>query len=281
MAAVSYAQDPVALTDRELSQIATLVKAKAGITLTQAKRPLIVARLHKRLKHLRLHSYGEYLKVLETDKSGAELTTFLDALTTNHTYFFREEQHFAILAKRVVPEWRATGRSNTMRIWCAASSSGQEPYSIAMTLADQPAPVSFTMLASDLSTKVLAQAARGVYRMADVRDLPRDLLKRHFERGMGEQEGFVRVSAALRRNIAYRQVNLLEQGPEGEPFDVIFCRNVMIYFESDVQQRVVAMLERHLVPGGYLFISHSESLNNITHGLEWVAPAAYRKAPHA
>ncbi|MBP8273604.1 MAG: protein-glutamate O-methyltransferase CheR [Acidobacteria bacterium] len=281
MATGGHSFEPVALGDRELARIATLVRTKAGITLTPAKRPLIIARLQKRLRHLKLKSYADYLTLLETDTSGAELTTFLDALTTNHTYFFREEQHFDLLAKVVAPEWRKTHPSGPIKIWCAACSSGQEPYTIAMTLADMPTPLPFTMLASDLSTKVLEKASTGVYRMEDVRGLPVELLRRHFERGMGEQSGLARVSAALRKPITYKQINLLEQGPGGQPFDVIFCRNVMIYFESDVQQRVVAMLERHLAPGGYLFVSHSESLNSVQHGLKWIAPAAYRKPLHA
>jgi chemotaxis protein methyltransferase CheR len=281
MATGGHSFEPVALGDRELARIATLVRTKAGITLTPAKRPLIIARLQKRLRHLKLKSYADYLTLLETDTSGAELTTFLDALTTNHTYFFREEQHFDLLAKVVAPEWRKTHPTGPIKIWCAACSSGQEPYTIAMTLADMPTPLPFTMLASDLSTKVLEKASTGVYRMEDVRGLPVELLRRHFERGMGEQSGLARVSAALRKPITYKQINLLEQGPGGQPFDVIFCRNVMIYFESDVQQRVVAMLERHLAPGGYLFVSHSESLNSVQHGLKWIAPAAYRKPLHA
>ena len=281
MAAPAHSLEPVLLGDRELAQISTLVRTKAGITLTPAKRPLIIARLQKRLRHLQLRSYADYMKVLETDSTGEELTSFLDALTTNHTYFFREEQHFELLAKSVVPEWRKTQPSGPLKMWCAACSSGQEPYTIAMTLADMPAPPPYTMLASDLSTKVLEKASSGVYRMEDVRGLPVDLLRRHFERGVGAQNGLARVSAALRKNITYRQINLLEQGPGGPPFDVIFCRNVMIYFETDVQQRVVSMLERHLAPGGYLFVSHSESLNGVEHGLKWIAPAAYRKPPYA
>lgn len=281
MASVGYTLEGVTLGDKELAQISNLVRTKAGIALTPAKRPLIIARLQKRLRHLQLRSYAEYMKVLESDTSGEELTSFLDALTTNHTYFFREEQHFELLASGVVPEWRKRNPSGPLRMWCAACSSGQEPYTIAMTLADMPQPVPFTMLASDLSTKVLEKASSGVYRMEDVRGLPADILRRHFERGIGAQSGLARVSAALRKPITYRQINLLEEGPGGQPFDVIFCRNVMIYFEADVQQRVVTMLERHLAPGGYLFVSHSESLNAVSHGLKWFAPAAYRKPPHA
>jgi chemotaxis protein methyltransferase CheR len=280
MAAGGHSFEPVALKDRELSRIAALVRTKAGITLTEAKRPLIIARLQKRLRHLALDSYSDYLEALEADSSGEELTSFLDALTTNHTFFFREEQHFALLASEVVPAWRKQRRVGPLRIWCAACSSGQEPYTISMTLADMPDPPAFTMLASDLSTRVLEKAAKGVYKMEDVQTLPKDILKRHFERGVGQQAGLARVAAPLRAPISYRQINLLEQGPEGM-FDVIFCRNVMIYFETDVQQRVVAMLERHLEPGGYLFISHSESLNGVDHGLKWTAPAAYRRPLHA
>jgi chemotaxis protein methyltransferase CheR len=149
-----------------------------------------------------------------------------------------------------------------------------------MTLADLPTTVPFEILASDLSTKVLQQAASGVYRMSDVQGLPVDILKRHFQKGTGAQDGLVRVSPALRSRISFRQINLLESGPGGK-FDVIFCRNVMIYFEADVQQRVVSMLERHLAPGGYFFIAHSESINTLKHGLTWFAPSAYRKAPGA
>ena len=281
MRAAAHSLEAVALGDRELAQISTLVRTKAGITLTPAKCPLIIARLQKGLRALSLASYTDYLKLLETDTSGEELTLFLDALTTNHTYFFREEQHFELLAKSVIPEWRKTHPSGPLKMWCAACSSGQEPYTLAMTIADMPNPVPYTMLASDLSTKVLQKASTGVYRMEDVRGLPLDLLRRHFERGVGAQDGLARVSAALRKNITYKQINLLEEGPGGQPFDVIFCRNVMIYFETDVQQRVVSMLERHLAPGGYLFVSHSESLNGVSHGLKWIAPAAYRRPPHA
>jgi chemotaxis protein methyltransferase CheR len=147
-----------------------------------------------------------------------------------------------------------------------------------MTVAETLGDVSrMRLLASDLSTKALATARAGVYRMERVSTIPKDLLRKYFERGMGAQDGLARVAAPLRRAIEYRQLNLLEIGDLSERFDVIFCRNVMIYFDRHVQQRVVSMLERHLAPGGYLFISHSESLNGITHGMKWVAPAVYQR----
>ncbi len=140
----------------------------------------------------------------------------------------------------------------------------------------EPRP-SFSVLASDISTKALAAAQRGVYKLAVVDSLPRDLLRRYFEKGVGEQQGLARISADVRRLVDFRHLNFLEIGDLGERFDVIFCRNVMIYFDLAVQQRVVSMLERHLRPNGHLLISHSESLNGVTHQLRWVAPAIYQR----
>ena len=267
------------LSDRELATIVALVYERAGIRLHDGKRELVTARLQKRLRHLGLGSYREYLQYLEADQSGDEMVAFLDAIATNHTYFFREEQHFALLRDRIVPALEARPGRQAVGIWSAACSTGEEPYTLAITLADvlKDGADGFSMLASDLSTKALATARSGVYRMERVKDLPLDLLRRHFERGMGPQQGLARVSMALRRRIEFAQLNLLEIGDLGRRFDVIFCRNVMIYFDRIVQQRVVTMLERHLRPNAYLFISHSESLNGISHGLTWVAPAVYQR----
>ena len=267
------------LSDRELALIVRLVYARAGIRLHDGKRELVTARLQKRLRHLCLGSYREYLDYLERDNSGEEMVAFLDAIATNHTYFFREEQHFEFLRDRIVPDLQARPGRPTIDMWCAACSTGEEPYTLAITLADalKSGPEGFSMLASDLSTKALAAAKSAVYKMERVKGLPLDILRRHFERGMGPQEGLARVSPALRKSIQYAQLNLLEIGDLRRRFDVIFCRNVMIYFDRAVQQRVVTMLERHLRPDGYLFISHSESLNGISHGLQWVAPAVYQR----
>jgi chemotaxis protein methyltransferase CheR len=267
------------LSDRELAQIVALVYERAGIRLHDGKRELVTARLQKRLRHLGLGSYREYLHYLETDHSGEEMVAFLDAIATNHTYFFREEQHFAFLRERIVPTLEARPGRPAIDIWSAACSTGEEPFTLGITLADvlKDGAEGFTMLASDLSTKALATARGGIYKMERVKDLPLDVLRRHFERGMGPQQGLARVSASLRRRIEFAQLNLLEIGDLGRRFDVIFCRNVMIYFDRIVQQRVVTMLERHLRPNAYLFISHSESLNGISHGLKWVAPAVYQR----
>jgi chemotaxis protein methyltransferase CheR len=268
------------LSNKDLAFVIKLVYDRAGINLHEGKRELVAARLQKRLRFLGLSSYKEYLDFLQRDVSGDEMVAFLDAISTNHTYFFREEQHFAYLRETVVPELTG-GRAprGVIEGWSAACSSGEEPYTVAMTLAETlPSGTSgFKLLASDLSTKVLAVAKSGVYKMDRVKDIPLHILRRFFERGMGEQAGLARVVPDLRRTIDFTQLNLLEIGDLGRRFDFIFCRNVMIYFDVPVQQRVVSMLERHLRPRGYLFISHSESLNGISHGLRWVAPAVYQR----
>ncbi|MFN7914088.1 MAG: protein-glutamate O-methyltransferase CheR [Vicinamibacterales bacterium] len=271
---MSVVDADLVLTDRDMQRIATLVYERSGITLHDGKRPLVVARLQKRLRALSLDTFGQYLKFLENDRSGDELVLLLDSIATNHTYFFREEQHFKLLAERVVPEMRQQRRP--LEIWCAASSTGEEPYTIGMTLSSLEPPMDFRMVASDISTKALKAASAGVYKMASVEKLPIEQLRRYFEKGMGDSAGFARVKRDLRSKIDFRHINLLEVPTFDRKFDVIFCRNVMIYFDRAVQQRVVSALERNLRPGGYLFISHSESLNGITHGLRWIAPAAYK-----
>jgi chemotaxis protein methyltransferase CheR len=269
------------LSDRELQTITRLVYEKSGITLGDAKRPLIVARLQKRLRAGSFASFAEYLKHVDGDASGDELTALLDAIATNHTSFFRESQHFDFLAARVVPEWLERGNGASLTGWSAPCSTGEEPYSIMMALLEcVPATDHDRMRieACDLSTKAVRAARAGVYPLARVEGLPRPLLQKYFERGLGEQDGLARVRQVVRSRVQIRVQNLLEIGHGERRFDFIFCRNVMIYFDRAVQQRVVAMLEQHLAPGGYLFIAHSESLNGVRHGLEWVAPAIYRGA---
>ena len=264
------------LTEADLRTICKLVYERSGITLHDGKRELVVARLQKRLRHHRLASFKEYLRLVEGDRSGEELVALLDAIATNHTSFFREAQHFEILRRDVLPALSGDGRREPLAGWSAACSTGEEPYTIAITLLEAGC-ASFTLLASDLSTKALAIARRGVYRLDRVHDIPQPLLRQYFEKGLGAQDGLARVGANLRRFITFDHLNLLEVESLGRQFQFIFCRNVMIYFDKRVQQRVVSMLQRHLGPGGYLFISHSESLNGVAHQLQWVAPAVYRK----
>jgi chemotaxis protein methyltransferase CheR len=262
------------LRDAELQQIARLVYSQSGITLGGGKKALVAARLQKRLRAGGFPSYRAYLSHLEADTSGHELSALLDAVATNHTSFFREEEHFGFLTHTVVPPLRARG---SIRCWSAACSTGEEPVTLALTLLEAMPGADVRVLASDLSRKALADAAAGVYPMTRTSNIPRGLLAKYFERGLGADDGRARVGAALRRTISYRRMNLLEIGTMPEKYDVIFCRNVMIYFDLPVQQRVVENLERQLAPGGYLFIAHSESLNGVRHHLRWVAPAVYQR----
>jgi chemotaxis protein methyltransferase CheR len=277
--------DPPPLSDRDLAAIISLVYRKSGITLHEGKRALVLARLQKRLRATGARTFADYLKLVERDQSGDELVMLLDAIATNHTSFFREAEHFSFLTQQILPEWvaahsGAAGSFEPFEIWSAACSSGEEPYTLAMTLT-QALPererTRFRILASDLSTKALKAAEAAVYRIEKVRNLPIEILRAYFEKGLGAQDGWARIQPQVKRHVEFRQINLLEAGQAGRTFPVIFCRNVMIYFDRPVQQRVVANLEQQLKPGGYLFISHSESLNGITHGLRWVAPAVYQR----
>ena len=277
-ASVGTAPDP---SDRDLEAITRLVYEKSGIALHAGKRALVTARLQKRVKQGGFATFAQYLKHVLGDTSGDELTTLLDAIATNHTSFFREAQHFEFLRDVVLPPLAARGAGTPILGWSAACSTGEEPYNIAMTCLDrlgEEACRRVRLLASDMSTKALKAARTGVYKAERVEDVPIETLRTHFQKGLGAQHGTVRVSPRVQQLVEFRQINLLHP-PPGQPFDFIFCRNVMIYFDQQVQQRVVQALERRLAPGGYLFISHSESLNGTSHGLTWVAPAVYRRGP--
>jgi len=278
MASLMTAADAIATlepTERDLSAIIQLVYQRSGISLHHGKRELVTARLQKRVRAGGFPSFAAYLAHVKADRSGQAMTTLLDAIATNHTHFFRESKHFDILVEHV-DQLKARSRDAAVDGWSAACSTGEEPYTILMQLREA-GHESTRLLASDISTKALAKARAGVYPMARVADVPLPLLRRYFEKGLGEQEGLARVALSLRQQVDFRALNLLEIASLGRQFDFIFCRNVMIYFDKPIQQRVVTMLERHLKPGGCLFIAHSESLNGIVHGLEPLQPAVFRK----
>jgi chemotaxis protein methyltransferase CheR len=267
------------LSDRDLAVIVRLVYEKSGITLHAGKRALIVSRLQKRLATGGFGDFREYVRNLQDDPSGEEVAALLDAIATNHTSFFREPQHFAFLAEVALP--RLTGRREGRPIlgWSAACSTGEEAYTIAMTMFEQlgeDAGRRMRLLASDLSSKALARARAGVYKAERVADLPRHLVTKYFVKRSGAA-GDVQVADSLRRIIEFRRLNLLRPPPPGPPLDFIFCRNVMIYFDREVQQRVVQALAERLAPGGFLFTSHAESLNGLRHGLTWIAPSIWRR----
>jgi chemotaxis protein methyltransferase CheR len=213
---------------------------------------------------------------VQRDAGGELECDFLDAITTNHTSFFREPAHFDFLRQRILPELQ---RRTEYTIWSAACSSGEEPYSIAVTLLEESggSPVRGQVLATDLSTKVLEQARQGIYPEDRFRQMDAAWHRRYLLRGRGEQSGKCRFRPEVRERVRFARLNLMEALPAMGPFPLIFLRNVMIYFDRPTQERVVAAISQRLEPGGYLFVGHSESLNGIQHDLEHVQVAVYRR----
>jgi chemotaxis protein methyltransferase CheR len=267
-----------ALNDVEFQQFQSWLHLTAGINLSPAKKALVAGRLSKRLKHYQLSSYGDYFRLISNKTDGAELQVALDLLTTNETHFFREPKHFDFLRLQVLPK---VPPGKTFRVWCAASSSGEEPYSLAMTLADGladgPFGTPWEIIASDISASVLEKARSGHYAMARANNIPKPLLARHCLKGIGTQEGTFLIEQSLISRVQFMQINLNAALPKIGEFDMIFLRNVMIYFDTDTKRQVVARMLPLLKPEGFFFVSHSESLNGITDSLKLITPSIYRK----
>jgi chemotaxis protein methyltransferase CheR len=244
----------------DFERVCKLIYKRAGISLHEGKRAMVYSRLSRRLRDVGHRSFGDYLHALE-QASGAkaeqEWQEFVNCLTTNLTSFFREEHHFPVLATEL-----ARHKGQSLRLWCNAASTGEEPYSLAMTtleaLGNNPG---VTILCTDIDTKVLATAERGVY-AADARGLSDERLRRHFLRGCGANSGSIRVKPELQRLVEFRRHNLMdERWSLGNPFDIVFCRNVMIYFDAPTQRRVLERMHRAMQPHGLLFAGHSENLS--------------------
>jgi chemotaxis protein methyltransferase CheR len=269
-----YAIAPSALSDQEFAQFRRLIHEIAGIHLSDAKKPLVAGRLNKRLRSFGMANYGAYFKHLSKD--AAELQTCVDLLTTNETYFFREPKHFDFLREQLgKPGAIPSGRP--LRIWSGACSSGEEPYTLALLLADTLGERPWEILASDISQRILERARTGVYDLEDSQNIPRHLLVKHCLRGVDENQGRMMIAPALRKRIRFEQINLNTALPDHGQFDTIFLRNVMIYFNAETKRQVIQRLIKHLRPGGYFFISHSESLNGVDDTLKLVKPSIYRK----
>ena len=262
------------LRDDEFNQFRTWLHRIAGINLSDAKKALVSGRLSKRLKHHDLTSYGDYFRLITQSTEAGELQIALDLLTTNETYFFREPKHFDFLRERILPKVPA---GKTFRLWSAASSSGEEPYSLAMTLADGLPCTPWEIIASDISSRVLDKARSGHYDMERAHNIPQPLLSKYCLKGNGSQDGTFMIERSLRSRLQFMQINLNAVLPKLGEFDVIFLRNVMIYFDIDTKRQVVARMLPLLKPDGYFIVSHSESLNGITDGLKLVTPSVYRK----
>ena len=264
------------LKPHEFSQVRRMMYENFGVDL-EGKEVLIEARLGKKMRELGHRSFRQYYEYVRQDNTGEALTAMVDALTTNHTSFFREPQHFDFLRKVVVP---AIKPGSPLRIWSAACSTGEEPYSIAFAMLEAMGPSaadSLQILATDISSRVLATASRGMYPASRFQNFPADQLRRHLLKGFGEADGHYLVKKELRARVEFRRLNLMEGFSGVGMFPVIFCRNVMIYFDQPTQQRLVAKLAAQLEEGGHLLIGHAESLNGIDHPLQYVCPATYQK----
>ncbi|MCP4679422.1 MAG: chemotaxis protein CheR [Deltaproteobacteria bacterium] len=257
-----------------------IANEKAGISLNDNKQALVTARVAKRLRILKMGTAREYMHYLQADESGEELIHFLDAISTNFTSFMREPEHFDILG-REVKQWMNTGRQR-IRLWCAASSSGEEPYSIVITVLDtlDGHSMDFKLLATDISTKVLGIAQKGVYTGDTVRPLTKGQRLKYLNRltPRSAEEQIFEVKPEVRKRIVYKRLNLAKPPfPMQGPLDGVMCRNVMIYFDKAVRQGLVSEAERLLRPGAFLMTGHSETLTGIQSSFQVVKPSIYRK----
>jgi chemotaxis protein methyltransferase CheR len=262
------------ITDQEFGRLQRFIFEAAGITLSPAKKALVCGRLGKRLRAHGFEKYADYCDLLDAGTTPAEVQTAVDLLTTNETYFFREQKHFDLL-RQVAAERAEAGQP--FRAWSAASSSGEEAYSMAMVLADTIGPGGWEVVGTDISSRMVQQARGGHYVLGRTRQIPASYLKRFCLRGFGEQEGTLLVDRSLRAQVNFLQANLNAELPRLGQFDVVFLRNVMIYFNNATKRQVVARVLGQLKPGGHLCIGHSESLNEISNAVEPVAPSIYRK----
>ena len=259
-------------------QFKALVYRESGIVLNQDKIALLANRIQKRLRMLGVSDPAHYLEIIESDVSGEELRLLVEAVSTNTTYFYREPQHFPVLAQ-VLRQLAGEGKKE-IKVWCAAASSGEEPYTLALTVLDALGAKSSQakILASDINLKVLARADQGIYDESALRNVPPQLRSKYFRAEGDPQEQRFRVTAELRSLVVFKKLNLVEfPYPLRGPIDVIFCRNVMIYFDTVTRQGLVNEFMRLLSPGGYLFLSLSESLLGIQHNLMRVSNSVFRK----
>lgn len=262
------------ITDTELAQFQRFIFDEAGISLSDAKKALVMGRLGKRLAHHHLESFGAYFKLLTSGQHLDEVQTAVDLLTTNETYFFREIKHFEFLSAQARV---ARQRGVPFRVWSAASSSGEEAYSIAMVLAENMGSTPWEVVGTDISTRMVRDAQRALYPLERARHVPQDYLHKYCRKGTQEYQGKLLIDRAVRGRVRFVHANLNAPLPEIGKFDVIFLRNVMIYFNNATKQQVVNRVASLLKPEGYFLVGHSESLNDVTQAVQSVAPAIYRK----
>ncbi len=267
------------LSDSDFEKFKELIYREAGIHLTEMKKALVQARLTKRIRALGLVSFSDYHRYL-LDNSEKEMVNFINSITTNKTEFFRESKHFEFINDFLLPHLEEK-RVNRIRIWSAGCSTGEEPYTLAITVLeyfrDRPLP-DVKILATDIDTMVLEKGEQGIYREDQLVNMDRELVQRYFMRGKGEDSGLYQVKDFVKKLVFFRRLNLqIEAYPMKGPFHMIFCRNVIIYFDKDTQKRLFKRFHRYLDDDGYLFIGHSENISNLTKRFSLVGNTTYRK----
>jgi chemotaxis protein methyltransferase CheR len=267
------------LGDIDFEKIRKLVHNLSGIDLHEGKKELVKSRLGKRLRQGNFESFADYYRYVTTQEGSEELISMIDSISTNLTSFFREESHFQKLRQIMPSMIKAGGSVPKFRIWCAGCSTGEEAYSIAMVIRESvgEGPIDLRIWSTDISTKVLKTAAAGIYPAERVKKIPAEMLRKYFAVGQGTWTGYYRTKRSIRDCIEFARFNLMDPPPPGDSFDVIFCRNVMIYFNKSTQADLVGRFHRRLKTGGYLFIGHSESLTGLAHHFKYIEPSVYRK----
>jgi len=273
---------PVELTDAEFEKISRLVYDQCGINLNDGKKELVKARLGKRIRSGQFRSFRDYYQHVLDDPSGQELVYLLNSISTNFTFFFREQKHFDYLRSELLPELmkKKPNGGRRLRLWSAGCSSGEETYSMAMTLLeaiDNPSGWEVSILGTDISTKVLKVAQEGIFHKERVLSLPAGFVKKYFLKGDRNWQDYVKIKDRVKQLVQFKRLNLMEPFHFKEPFDSIFCRNVMIYFDKKTRTDLVNRFYDCLDNGGALLIGNSESLTGIRHRFNYVRPAVYRK----
>lgn len=272
----------LSMSDKEFRRLSEFVHTECGIKLPPSKKVMVEARLQKRLRTLGMPGYREYYDYLFSPNGlDEELVQLIDVITTNTTEFFRESRHFEILLQDVLPGWRSNNNvGRAFRLWSAGCSTGEEPYTLAIVLSEfghSAQGFRFSIMATDISTRVLTMAQKGVYPEDRVSKLSMELKRRYLLRSKDKTKRLVRLVPELRRLVDFRRLNFMQAFAFPEPMDVIFCRNVMIYFDRGTQEQLLSKFCTQMRPGGFLFIGHSESLTGMDLPLQQHAPTVYRK----
>lgn len=275
------------LNSRVYEQFKALIYEKSGINLGDNKEALLKARLTKRLRTHNLSNFEDYYKIVKKDNSGNEINWMLNAISTNVTSFFREPKHFEFIRSEFLPGFiKKTGHpdNNCLKIWSAGCSTGEEPYSIAICLDEYKNSkgrnlFSYRILATDLSTNVLEKARSGIYSHNSIKNIPANHKQKYFQKGLGSKSGQIKIKMEIQKTIIFRQLNLMNSFSFSDKQDIIFCRNVLIYFNEKDQENIISRFYKTIKPFGYLFIGHSESLMKYKTDFKYLKPTIYIKAP--